>query len=161
MAKIYERLLSTNIITDRHPNPLFSVCIISPNTERKILQTNCVRKTGAVFFGSREIIRGNLKRAKSTRSIIETRSIIKLKTSCIRNNAACFSFNNAACFTCIYPLPPYFFLLTRNNHRHQKSIFNTKKIRNLQFPSLITDFNFRLSSSNNKGSLTLETKITL
>ena len=39
------------------------------------MQTNCVRKTGAVFFGSREIIRGNLKRAKSTRSIIETRSI--------------------------------------------------------------------------------------
>ena len=33
------------IITDRHPNPLFSVCIISPNAERKILQTNCVRKT--------------------------------------------------------------------------------------------------------------------
>ena len=29
------------------------------------------------------------------------------------------------------------------------SIFNTKKIRNLQFPSLITDFNFRLSSGNN------------
>ena len=71
---------------------------------------NCVRKTGAVFFGSREIIRGNLTRAKSTRSIIETRSIIKPKTSCIiQNNAACFTFNNAACFTCIYPLPPYFF----------------------------------------------------
>ena len=56
---------SPNIITDRHPNPLFSVCIISPNAERKIMQTNCVRKTGAVFFGSREIIRGNLTRAKS------------------------------------------------------------------------------------------------
>ena len=38
------------VITDRHPNPLFSVCIISPNAERKIMQTNCVRKTGAVFF---------------------------------------------------------------------------------------------------------------
>ena len=48
------------------------------------MQTNCVRKTGAVFFGSREIIRGNLKRAKSTRSIvIETRRIIKPKTSCV------------------------------------------------------------------------------
>ena len=52
------------IITDRHPNPLFSVCIISPNAERKIMQTKCVRKTGAVFFGGREIIRGNLTRAK-------------------------------------------------------------------------------------------------
>ena len=71
------------IITDRHPNLLFSVCIISPNAERKIMQTNCVRKTDAVFFGGREIIRGNLTRAKSTRSIIETRSIIKPKTSCI------------------------------------------------------------------------------
>ena len=29
-----------------------------------------VRKAGAVFFGGREIIRGNLTRAKSTRSII-------------------------------------------------------------------------------------------
>ena len=61
------------IITDRHPNPLFSVCIISPNAERKIMQTKCVRKTGAVFFGAREIIRGNLTRAKSARSIIKTR----------------------------------------------------------------------------------------
>ena len=121
---IQDPQLYEQIITDRHPNPLFSVCIISPNAERKILQTNCVRKTGAVFFGSREIIRGNLKRAKSTRSIIETRSIIKPKTSCIiRNNAGCFSFNNAACFTCIYPLPTYFFLLTRNNHRHHKKYF--------------------------------------
>ena len=50
------------------------------------MQTNCLRKTGAVFFGGREIIRGNLTRAKSTRSII------KPKTSCIiKNNAACFS----------------------------------------------------------------------
>ena len=48
------------IITDRHSNPLFSVSIVSPNPERKIMQTNCVRKTGAVFFGGREIIRGNL-----------------------------------------------------------------------------------------------------
>ena len=40
------------------------------------MQTNCVRKTGAVFFGGKENIRGNLTRAKSTRSIIETRSII-------------------------------------------------------------------------------------
>ena len=68
------------------------------------MQTYCVRKTGAVFFGGREIIRGNLTRAKSKRSII------KPKTSCIiKNNAACFSFNNVACFTCTYPLPPYFF----------------------------------------------------
>ena len=85
-------------MTDRHPNPLFSACIISPNVERKIMQTNCVRKTGAVFFGSREIIRGNLTRAKSTRCII------KPETSSIKNNAACFRFNNAPCFTCIYPL---------------------------------------------------------
>ena len=112
------------IITDRHPNPLFwSVCIISPNVERKIMQTNCVRKTGAVFFGTREIIRGNLTRAKSTRSIIETRSTIKSKTSgIIKNNAACFSFNNAACFTCIYPLPRYF-LQTRNNQKHHNKYF--------------------------------------
>ena len=33
-----------------------------------------MRKAGAVFFGGREITRGNLPRAKSTRSIIETRS---------------------------------------------------------------------------------------
>ena len=43
-------------ITDRHPNPLFTVCNISSNAERKIMQSNCVRKTGAVFFGGREII---------------------------------------------------------------------------------------------------------
>ena len=67
-----ERPSYQQIITDRHPNPLFSVCIISPNAERKIMQTKCVRKTGAVFFaiGGREIIRGNLTRAKSARSII-------------------------------------------------------------------------------------------
>ena len=138
------------IITDRHPSPLFSVCIISPNVERKIMQTNCVRKTGAVFFGSREIIRGNLTRAKSTRIIIETRCIIKPQTSCIiKNNAVCFSFNNAACFTCIYPLPPYFlqtslfFYWLETTKNTTISIFNTKKIHNFQFPSLITAFNFR------------------
>ena len=53
-----------DIITDRHPNPWFSVCIISPNVVRKIMQTNSVRKMGAVFFGRREIIRGNLTRTK-------------------------------------------------------------------------------------------------
>ena len=63
------------------------------------MQTNCVRKTGAVFFGGREIIWGNLTRAKSARNIIETSSIIKPKTSCIiKKKAAYFSFNNAACF---------------------------------------------------------------
>ena len=39
------------------------------------MQTKCVRKTGAVFFGGREIIRGNLTRAKSARSIIKTRRL--------------------------------------------------------------------------------------
>ena len=77
------------IITDRHPNPLFSVCMISPNAERKIMQTKRVRRTGAVFFGGREIIRGNLTRAKSTHNIINTSCIIK-------SNVACFTFNNAA-----------------------------------------------------------------
>ena len=43
------------------------------------MQTNCVRKTGAVFFGGREIIRGNLTRAKSTRSIIRNAALLKLK----------------------------------------------------------------------------------
>ena len=43
------------------------------------MQTNCVRKTGAVFFGGREIIRGNLTRAKSTRSIIRHAALLKLK----------------------------------------------------------------------------------
>ena len=47
------------------------------------MQTNCVGKTGAVFFGGREIIRGNLTRAKSTRSIIEARCIIETKTRSI------------------------------------------------------------------------------
>ena len=108
-------------MTDRHPNPLFSVCIISPNAQRKIMQTKYVRKTGTVFFGGREIIRGSFTRAKSARSIIKT------KTSCIiKNNAACFSFNNAACFTFIYPLvkhfPPYF-LLTRNNQKYHNKYF--------------------------------------
>ena len=37
------------------------------------MQTKCVRKTGAVFFGRREIIRGNLTRAKSAGSNIKTR----------------------------------------------------------------------------------------
>ena len=66
------------------------------------MQTNWVRKTGAVFFGGREIIWGNV--TKSTRSIIETRSIIKPKTSCIiKNNIH--------------------FLLTRNNQKHHKKYF--------------------------------------
>ena len=34
------------------------------------MQTKCVRKTGAVFFGGREIISGKATRAKQTRSII-------------------------------------------------------------------------------------------
>ena len=60
------------IITDRHPNLVFSVCIASPNTKKKIMQTNCVRKGGAVFFGGHgEIIRGGLTHAKSKRSIIK------------------------------------------------------------------------------------------
>ena len=83
LRAVLKKITINCIITDRHPNPLFSVCIISANVKRKIMQTNCVRKTGAVFFGSREIIRGNLTRAKSTSSIIETRCIIKPKTSCI------------------------------------------------------------------------------
>ena len=44
---------------------------------------------------------------------------------------------------------PHTFLLTRNSKNTTISIFNTKKIRNLQLPSLITDVNFRLSSGNN------------
>ena len=93
------------IIADRHPSPLFSVCITSLNTKRKTMQTQCMRKTGVVFFGVSEIIRGNLTHAKLTHSII------KPKPSCIiKNNAACFSFN-----ACIYPLAKHFppdFLLT-------------------------------------------------
>ena len=46
----YGAKLEDQIITDRHPNPLFSVCIISQNAERKIMQTNCVRKTGAALL---------------------------------------------------------------------------------------------------------------
>ena len=62
------------------------------------MQANCVRKTGAVFFGGREIIRGNLTRAKSTRGIIETRSIIKPKTSCIiKNNSFLVAFSTRTC----------------------------------------------------------------
>ena len=124
-----ERPSYQQIITDRHPNPLFSVCIISPNAERKIMQTKCLRKTGAVFFGGREIIRGNLTCAKSARSIILKHggSIIKTKTSCIiKNNAACFSFNNVVCFTCIYPQVKHFspyFLLTGNNQKHHNKYF--------------------------------------
>ena len=106
---------------------------------RKVCITNVWGYTEIFpFFGGREIIRGNLTRAKSAHSII------KIKTSymyIIKNNAACFSFNNAACFTCIYS--PYF-LLTRNNQKHHNKYFNTKNIPNLQFPSLITYFNIIL-----------------
>ena len=78
------------------------------------MQTNCVRKTGAVFFGGREIIRGNLTRAKSTRSIIEACCIIKTKTrSIIFNNAACFRFNNAACRFSTCKITPDNFLATK------------------------------------------------
>lgn len=136
------------IITDCHPDPLFSVCIISQNAEWKIIQANCVRKAGAVLFGDREIIRGTLKRAKSTYSIVKTRSIIKPKTSCIiKNNATCFSFTDAACFTCVYPLvkhfPHIFYWLVTTMQKHHN------KILNLQFPSLISDFGFRFSIGNN------------
>ena len=53
------------------------------------MQTYCVRKRGAIFFGGHgEIIRGSLTRAKSKRSII------KPKTNyIIKNNAACFSLS--------------------------------------------------------------------
>lgn len=50
------------------------------------MQTNRVRKTGAVFYGGREIVRGNLARAKSTHSIKEKKrgsSLIKTKTRSI------------------------------------------------------------------------------
>lgn len=50
------------------------------------MQTYCVRKRGAVFFGGHgEIIRGSAK---------SKRSIIKPKTNyIIKNNAACFSLS--------------------------------------------------------------------
>ena len=44
---------------------------------------------------------------------------------------------------------PIFFYWLETTKNTTISTFNTKKIRNLQFPSLITDFNFRLSSGNN------------
>ena len=44
---------------------------------------------------------------------------------------------------------PVFFYWLETTKNTTISIFNTKKIRNLQFPLLITDFNFRLSSGNN------------
>ena len=67
------------IITDRHPNPLFSVYIISPNVERKIMQTNCVRETGAVFFGSREIIMGNLNVLNRHAALLKHAALLNLK----------------------------------------------------------------------------------
>ena len=116
VSSVLKSFVKSAVITDRHPNPLFSVCIISPNAERKTMQTNCVRKTGAVFFGGREIIRGNLTRAKSTRSIIEACCIIKTKTrSIIFNNAACFRFNNAACRFSTCKITPDNFLATKND----------------------------------------------
>ena len=44
---------------------------------------------------------------------------------------------------------PIFFYWLETTKNTTISIFNTKKIRNLQFPLIITDFNFRLSSGNN------------
>ena len=44
---------------------------------------------------------------------------------------------------------PIFFYRLETTKNTTISIFNTNKIRNLQFPSLKTDFNFRLSSGNN------------
>ena len=106
---------SSLIITDRHPNPLFSVCIISPNAERKIMQT---------------WVRSFLVAGKLSGVILHVlnrhAALLKHGGSNIKNNAACFSFNNSACFTCIYPLvkhfPPYF-LLTRNNQKHHNKYF--------------------------------------
>ena len=67
------------------------------------MQTNWVRKTGAVFFGGREIIWGNV--TKSTRSIIETRSILlHLKQAALLKITSNF-------------------LLTRNNQKHHKKYF--------------------------------------
>ena len=78
------------------------------------MQTNCVRKTGAVFFGGREIIRGNLTRAKSTRSIIEASCIIFNNAACFRfDNAACF--NNAACRFSTWKITPDNFPLTKKD----------------------------------------------
>ena len=76
------------------------------------MQTNCVRKRGAVFFGGHgEIIRGSLTRAKSKRSII------KPKTNyIIKNNAACFSLTTGGAH-------PHTFLLTRNNQKHHNKYF--------------------------------------
>ena len=64
---------------------------LSPNAKRKIMQTYCVRKMGAVFFGGREILHMLNPQA----------ALLKIMLH--------FSFNNAACFTSTYPLPPYFF----------------------------------------------------
>ena len=106
----HENWSDVQIITYRHPNPLFSVCIISPNAERKIMQTKCVRKTGAVFFVAGKLSGVILHVLNRHAALLKHGgSIIKTKTSCIiKNNAACFSFNNAACFTCIYPLVKHF-----------------------------------------------------
>ena len=44
------------------------------------MQTNCVRKTGAVFFGGREIIRGNLTRAALLKIMLRVLVLIKQHT---------------------------------------------------------------------------------
>ena len=47
------------IFTIQYPVPLFSLCTKSLIAVLKV-QNNCLRKTGAVLFVSREIIRGNI-----------------------------------------------------------------------------------------------------
>ena len=43
------------------------------------MQTECVRKTGAVCFGGREIIGGYLRRAKSAAALLQLKQAVLLK----------------------------------------------------------------------------------
>ena len=88
------------------------------------MQTNCVRKTGAVFFGSREIIRGDLTCAKSTRSIIERHAaLLNLKQAAllkIMRRVLVLIMQHALH---AYIHFPHIFLLTRNNQKHHNKYF--------------------------------------
>ena len=87
------------------------------------MQTNCVRKTGAVFFGSREIIGGNLNVLNRHAALLKHAALLNLKQAALLEIMLRVLVLMMQHALQAYIHFPHIFLLTRNNQKHHKKYF--------------------------------------